>query len=542
MSTITRAGREVEIDELSARQWRQWRRSRRHLLKAGAFAIAGSTLLGPDRSLPQVAAMQGEPKAGGKLSMTLYTDVFSFDPPVPSDNPSIWTMLNVYDQLTRVAPGAEKVEPGLAESWESSSDGLTWTFHLRDAKYPDGTSATAEDVVFSLERIFAAPTYGFLFAAFESVKAVDERTVTIHLRQPWGPMLADLSLYGASVVPKRVVEAKKEQFFNAPFGTGPFYVTEWAKGDRISLKKNPHYWDQGKPYLDELEFLIIPDDNTRVIKLEAGEIDIATDLPYSQIDVLRQTDGIVVQTDPLSRVDYIALNHTRAPFDDLNVRKAINFAVNKEQIIKTVLFGNGEPAQSLLPKMLWWNKDGQPYPYDPDQAQQFLAKSKVPDGFETDILISAGNSVQQQYTTVVQQNLAEIGIKINIKQLDELTLYNDYFQKLDYNMLAQYHTTDIVDPDEIVNYALNPEGGNQAIWTGYNNPKIAELTKSGQGESDLGKREAIYHQIQQLSLDDAQVLFLYFPTSRTALRGSIQGFKVQPTGHYRMWEVSTTGD
>jgi len=531
--------RQIAMDELAGRQWAEWRFTRRHLLKAGAFAMAGSALVGPGRSF-QRAAAQAEPQAGGKVSMTLYTDVFSFDPPVPSDNPSIWTMLNVYDQLTRVAPGAEKVEPGLAESWDSSPDGLTWTFHLREGKYPDGTAATAEDVVFSLERIFTAPTYGFLFSAFESAKATDERTVTIQLKQPWAPMLADLSLYGASVVPKSVVEAKKDEFFNAPYGTGPFYVTEWAKGDRISLKKNPNYWDPGKPYLDELEFLIIPDDNTRVIKLEAGEIDIATDIPYNQIDVLRQTDGIVIQTDPLSRVDYIALNHTRAPFDDVNVRKAINFAVDKDQIIKTVLFGNGEPAQSLLPKMLWWNKDAAAYPYDLEQAKQHLAQSKVPDGFETDVLISAGNSVQQQYTTIVQQNLAAIGIKINIKQLDELTLYNDYFQKLDYNMLAQYHTTDIVDPDEIVNYALNPEGGNQAIWTGYNNPKIAELTKSAQGESDAAKREEIYHQIQQMSLDDAQVLFLYFPTSRIALRDAIQGFKVQPTGNYRMWEVSTT--
>src|SRR5581483_14237 len=152
-----------------------------------------------------------------------------------------------------------------------------------------------------------------------------------------------------------------------------------------------------------------------------GEVDIATDLPYNQIDSLKQQQGLVVQTDPLSRVDYIALNHTRAPFDDINVRKAINLAVNKEQIIQTVLFGNGEVANSLLPKMLWWNSEGKPYPYDPEQAKQFLAKSKVPNGFETDVLISAGNSVQQQYATIVQQNLDAIGIKMSINQVDDMT-------------------------------------------------------------------------------------------------------------------------
>ena len=528
------------MDELAAQQWAEWRLSRRHLLRAGAFAVAGTALTGPGRSVGGARAAQDQPRPGGKVSMTLYTDVFSFDPPVPTDNPSIWTMLNVYDQLTRVAPGSQDVEPGLAESWESTPDGLTWTFHLREAKLPDGTPVTAEDVVFSLDRIFTSPTWGFLFAAFESATVADERTVTIQLSQTWAPMLADLSLYGASIVPKRLVEEQGDAFFNAPSGTGPFFVTEWAKGDRISLQKNPNYWDAGKPYLDELEFLIIPDDNARVIRLEAGEIDIATDLPYNQIDVLRQTEGIVVQTDPLSRVDYIALNHTREPFGDPNVRKAINLAVDKEQIVQTVLFGNGQIANSLLPKMLWWNEAAEPYPYDPEQARQLLAQSSVADGFETELLISSGNSVQQQYATIVQQNLADVGITVNIQQLDELTLYNDYFQKLEYNMLAQYHTTDIVDPDSIINYAINPEGGTQAIWTGYQNPTIVELTAAAQRELDPAKREEMYHQIQQLSLDDAQVLFLYFPTSRTGLRDWVHGFKVQPTANYRMWEVWTT--
>jgi peptide/nickel transport system substrate-binding protein len=493
--------------------------------------------LGP---LTAAAAAQDEPQAGGRVVMSVYTDVFSFDPPVPSDNPSIWTMLNVYDQLTRVAPGSQDVEPGLAESWESSEDGLTWTFHLREAALPDGTPLTADDVVFSLERTFASPAWGFLFASFDTVTAEDDRTVIITLEQTWAPMLADLSLFGASIVPQAPVEADPDAYFNAPYSSGPFYVTEWAKGDRILLQKNPNYWDAPKPYLDELEFRIVPDDNTRVIMLEAAELDIATDVPYNQIETLRQMPGIVVQVDPLSRVDYIALNHLREPFDDVNVRKAVNYAVNKDQIIQTVLFGNAEPAQSLLPKMLWWNEEAEPYPYDPDQAREFLSQSKVPDGFDTDLLISAGNSVQAQYATIVQQNLAEIGINVSIEQLDELTLYNDYFQKGEYNMLAQYHTTDIVDPDSIVNYAMNFDGGTGAIWTGYQNPKIAELTLAAQEETDPAKREEMYHQIQQMSLDDAQVLFLYFPPSRSALHDWVHDFKVQPTGNYRMWEVWTT--
>jgi peptide/nickel transport system substrate-binding protein len=505
-------------------------------VKAGA--ISGIAAAG--QPFVRGLAAQDEPVTGGKVIMTVYTDVFSFNPPIPTDNPSIWTMLNVYDQLTRVAPGSQSVEPGLAESWESSDDSLTWTFNIREAAFPNGTLVTSEDVVFSLERIVESPTWGFLFESIASITATDERTVTIELEHALAPLLADLSLYGASIVPKQAVEEQGDEFFNTPYGTGPFYVTDWAKGDRINLQKNPNYWEVGKPYLDELEFLIVPDDTTRVIMLEAGEVDIASDVPFNQIETLRQRDGIEVQTDTLSRVDYIALNHTQEPFDDVNVRKAINYAVNKEQIIETVLFGNAEVANSLLPQMLYWNEGAEPYAYDPEQARAYLADSKVPDGFETELIISAGNSVQQQYATIVQQNLSEIGIEVSINQLDELTLYNDYFQNFEYEMLAQYHTTDIPDPDSIVNYALNYAGGTGAIWTGYDNPEIVELTEAAAITEDAAEREEMYRQIQQMSLDDAQVLFLYFPTSRTALWDWVHGFAVQPTGNYRMWEVWTT--
>src|SRR5919107_5184623 len=208
-----RGSRRQAMDDLAKRQWEEWALSRRHLLQAGAFALAGSALVGrtgPFGMLRTAAARQEEPQAGGKVVMTLYTDVFSFDPPVPADNPSIWTMLNVYDQLTRVAPGSQGVEPGLAESWETSEDGLTWTFKLRDAKLPDGTPLTASDVVFSLQRTFESPVSGYLFSAFESVTADDDRTVTITLSQPWAPMLADLSHYSASITPQAPVEADPE--------------------------------------------------------------------------------------------------------------------------------------------------------------------------------------------------------------------------------------------------------------------------------------------------------------------------------------------
>src|SRR5215213_5256240 len=227
--TRMRGSRPKAMDDLARRQWEEWALSRRHLIQAGAFALAGGALAsqtGLFGAMATAAARQDEPQAGGKVVMTLYTDVFSFDPPVPADNPSIWTMLNVYDQLTRVAPGSQGVEPGLAESWEPSEDGLTWTLNLREAKLPDGTPVTSSDVVFSLERTIASPVSGYLFSAFDSVTADGDRKVTITLSQPWAPMLADLSHYSSSITPQAPVEADPDAFFNAPYGSGPFSVAE----------------------------------------------------------------------------------------------------------------------------------------------------------------------------------------------------------------------------------------------------------------------------------------------------------------------------
>ena len=449
------------MDDLAKRQWEEWALSRRHLIQAGAFALAGGALAsqaGPF-GLTAAAATAGGTASRWQGRHDPVTDVFSLDPRFPADNQSIWTMLNVYDQLTRVAPGSQDVEPGLAESWESSEDGLTWTFHLREAKLPDGTPLTASDVVFSLERTFESPVSGYLFAAFDSVTADDDRTVTITLSQPWAPMLADLSHYRRPLRRKR--RSRRILTPSSMLRTAAVPSRSWSgqkatasscRRTRITGMLRSPTWTSSSSASSRMT---TPGSSS---SKRARSISPPTSPTTRSRPCVRHRASSCL-TDPLSRVDYIALNHLREPFGDVNVRKAINYAVNKDQIIQTVLFGNAEPAQSLLPKMLWWNEEAEPYPYDPEMAKQLMAESSVPEGFETDILISAGNSTQQQYATIVQQNLAEIGITASIEQLDELTLYNDYFQKGEYNMLAQYHTTDITDPDSIINYAMNFDGG-----------------------------------------------------------------------------------
>ncbi|MGI8486661.1 MAG: ABC transporter substrate-binding protein [Thermomicrobiales bacterium] len=528
--------------DLYTAQTSNWHISRRQLLKTGAFAgamfVAGSSTPGIVRT---AVAQDTTPKPGGSVRMGIVADVQSFDPPIPGDNMSIWTMLNIYDQVVRVGKDGLSVDPCLAESWEISDDLLAYTFKIRQGvTFHDGTPLTAGDVAYCINRVALAEDSNWLtiFAAVESATASDDSTFVMKLKQPWAPMIADMALFGASIYPHAAHEAQGPALFEAPIGSGPFRFVSWQKGAEIQMAKYEGYWLAGQPYLDKVIFPIVADANTRVVQLQSGDMDIASDVPYTQIETLDAVENISVQVAPVGRVDYIAINHTREPFGDVNVRKAINLAIDKQVIIDVVLAGKGQVAQSGLPRMLDWNDTIQPYPYDMEQAKVLLAQSAVPDGFKTTLGVTAGDAEHTAIATIVKDQLAVVGIEIEIYEQESATLYVDKFQGLDYELVIQYHTTDIIDPSQITRYALAPRAdGSGALWTGYVNERCNELAQAAQIEQDPEKRRAMYFEIQQITFDAAYIAYLYFPDSRTAVRSGIQGFEVLPTANYRMWEV-----
>jgi peptide/nickel transport system substrate-binding protein len=528
--------------ELADRQWAEWRATRRRLLKASGFAagalgLGGSALL----SRPSRAAAQDEtPKMGGAISMSLADDdVSSFDPIVPFDNMSIWTMLLIYDQVIRVDAEGTALEGGLAESWEVSDDNLTYTFHLRETNFHDDTPCTSEDVVFCLDRVVKGEESGwaFLFSAVDTIEAPDAQTVIITLKQAWAPFEADLALYGASIFPKAALEEQKEELWEHPIGTGPFMFDSWEKGAQIVLKKNPSYWDQGKPYLDELTFKVLTDSDARVLQLQGGELDIATDVPFNQIEPLSANPDYVLVPDAVAKIDYIGLNVTRAPFkDDKNLRQAINYAIDKDAIIQNVLFGAGQPANTYLPLMPGHDDAAPGYPFDLEKAKQLVAESNSKEGFEFTILSGVGDAVGNQVCQLVAASLAQIGGTVTIEQV-EPGIGTERTHALDYDAGKAYYTTDIIDPDELTAFAVYSKGGAQAVWTGYQNDEVDKLVEDAQTELDPEKRQEIYNQIQAIHLDDAPFIFLFYPSGRTATKAAIKNFHVLPTGNYRLQEV-----
>lgn len=536
-----------DLDRLAARQWAEWRSTRRRLLGRGLGAGAALTLAGGGGlagwrpALRSAAAQDAEPTPGGSVTMGIVADVQNFDPPIPGDNMSIWTMLNIYDQLLRVSESGQEVEPCLAESYELSDDLLTYTFALRSGvTFHDGSPVTAADVKYCIDRVSTSEESGWLslFSVVDSTEAPDGSTFVLKVKEPWAPMIANLALFAASIYPKAAHEELGVDLFEQPIGSGPFMFESWQKGASIVLKKYPDYWIEGQPYLDEVVFAIVPDANARIVQLQSGDMDIASDVPFSQIDTLEADENIQVLVSPVGRVDYIAMNETREPFGDPKVRQALNYAVDKEAIIQVVLYGRAAVAQSALPRMRFWNDENEPYAFDPEKARQLLSETAVADGFSTTLGVTAGDAEHAAVATIVKDQLAQIGVEVEIYEGESAALYVDTFQGLDYDMVIMYHTTDTIDASQISRYAMaSRPDGTGALWTGYINDQIDELAQAALSEQDEAKREEMYFEIQKLGFDDAFLLFLYFPDSRTGLRADVNGFEVLPTANYRMWEV-----
>ncbi|MGC4192306.1 MAG: ABC transporter substrate-binding protein [Thermomicrobiales bacterium] len=522
-------------------QWSQWALNRRALLKTSAAGMAAAAMAnGGMLPIRSAFAQDATPVDGGTIYMSLADDdVQSFDPIVPTDNMSIWTMLLIYDQLIRVAADGVSLEPGLAEKWEISDDLLTYTLTLRDATWHDGSAVTAEDAVFSINRAATdeASTWSSMVSVLKSIEATDDKTVVITLNTPWAPFEADLALFACSIIPKAAYESQKAALFDKPIGSGPFVFDSWNKGAEIVLKKNPSYWDPGKPHLDELHFMVLTDANARMLQFQGGDLDIVTAVPYSQIESLQSNPDVVVLQDAVARTDYVMINNGREPWDDKNLRQAINYAVDKDTLLANVLFGNGQMANTYLPLMAGHADSVAGYPFDLDKAKSLVAESKGKDGFTGEILIGAGDSVGDQLAQIIASQLKEIGGTITVTSMEAAARREKVRVQGDYDFSIGYYTTDIIDPDQLTTFVAVSEEGGIAGFSKYKNEEVDTLAKQAAQEPDWEKRVEMYAQIQQLHSDDAPMIFLFYPTGGVATTSAIQNFKVLPTGNYRLWDT-----
>lgn len=471
------------------------------------------------------------------LRVAMGYDPVSLDPIAVSDNGSIWTQLLIYDTLIRPDKAGTGLEAGLAESWTVSDDGLTLDFKLRDAKFSDGTPVTPEDVQFSIERAASkASSWGRFYRPITSFEIVGPREIKMKLAEPFTPAFNNLALFAASILPKAQVEAKGDAFFDAPVGSGPFILKERVPGSRVTLAKNPYYWQQGKPAVDDAVLEIVSEPSARALKLEAGEVDVALDPPLNQIKELKSKAGISVGEANPFRADFVQLNTTRKPFDDERVRQALNYAVDKNALVKGVLYGAGKPAASAMPVMAYADPNLAPYEYNVAKAKELLAEAGYANGFEAELVVNSGAATSRNAAIALQAMLQQVGVKLKIQMLEGGTQWSTT-KAGNYDMSVSYTTSDTIDPDQIIGFvAVNPERAN-AYHTQWKNERLNELYATERKTVNGAARGDMFKEMVKILHDGAPYIFLYHPAASWAVSDKVKGFEILPTSNFRLEEV-----
>ncbi|ULR32501.1 ABC transporter substrate-binding protein [Dickeya fangzhongdai] len=472
-------------------------------------------------------------QAAGILTIGRREDSTTFDPIKSAQNADNWVFSNVFDVLIRVDKTGTKLEPGLAQSWTVSPDGTVYTFTLREARFSDGSPVTAQDAVFSLTRIRDSKEslWRDSYSIIDKLAAPDAHTLVVTLKSPSAPFLSQLALPNASVLPEKIVHSLGEETFaEKPIGSGAFVIKSWARGDRIVLVKNPYYWQADHVSLDGVEWQTIPDDNTRMLKVQAGELDAALSVPFSRIVSLQKDPNLKVVLDPSTREDSLLINHSHGLLGKVEVRQALDYAIDKSAIVKTVTFNYGSVANSYIPKgALYYYADNLQRPYDPQKAKQMLKAAGASD-LTLNYVVNAGDEVDEQIAVLLQQQLAKAGVTVNLQKVDPSQSWSMLIAG-DFDISVNYWTNDILDPDQKTTFVLGHDS-NMNYMTRYQNDQVKALVAAARVEMDPKKREQMYIDLQKMAKDDANWIDLYYSPYRNVTRKNISGFYQNPLGRF----------
>jgi len=479
-----------------------------------------------------------QPVPGGELRVGMQTDPVGLDPHITNATATRNMLENVYDTLV-MFDASLQIVPSLAESWTTSDDGLTWTFTLRDGvAFHDGTPLAASDVVYSIGRIVdpdVASPRSDDFAVVASIEAPNPRTVVMTLSEPFAPLLSKLAQSLNVIVSEAAVE-RYGDLQEQVIGTGPFRFVEYLPQTRMVLERNEDYWGtdangNALPYLDGIRFIFYPDPTARTTAIQTGNVDFIEYVPAADVETLRTDPNVAVVGGLSANFRSIYFNVERPPFDDVNVRRAMSFAIDEQAVVDLALFGTGGvPATgTTVPASNYYGVAESPYVgRDVEAASEALAASAYPDGFEFDLYVTSTYDFLRTPAEVIQANLAEIGITTNIVA-EDWSIYLPRVLEGDFaaTLLGESGQS---DPDDFLfNVFYTGNGGNLGH---YSNVELDALLEQGRQVSDQEERRAVYRQAQQLILDEAPHVFLFHSSQFEALRSDVRGFEHFPNTSY----------
>lgn len=505
--------------------------------------------------LPQLGFTAAAPQRGGSLVYSLDGSPDRLDPNLSGLRPAQIVFFQIFDPLVVRDPKDNTIKPWLAASWTVSPDGKIYTFRLRPGvRFHDGTPFDAAAVKFNFDRThnpaLGARCGGCAVGFYDSADVMNPTTVRIHLKSPWAPFLDAASLFYRMVSPAGVRKVGDQDFGRNPVGTGPFRFVEWAPNDHVTLERNPGYnWapslftHQGPAYLDRVTFRIIPEPSTRVGALQSGELQVTTAVSPQDFQRLAHDSRFrpIVGLAPGSPYNW-AINVTKAPTDDLAVRQAMEWGINRDLIARVVYgsfqsYGAYRPAYTLLSPVTWgYDKGSEIYHYDPTKAKELLDAAgwkAGPDGVRTkggQRLVIVFNAWEHGIPELVQSELRSIGMDVKIGIYDALTV-NENQRKGQSNLspLPGART----DPDVLSAFLHSRNvGGGGFNFSFTKDPALDRLFDEGATEVNIAKRKLIYAEAARYAMDKAYMLPITTRDNVSLESAKVQGLRFDATGFF----------
>jgi peptide/nickel transport system substrate-binding protein len=519
-------------------------------LSGGAAATAttapSGTTAPADSATPTTAASEAtstpattaeEPKSGGTLIYATNIDAKTLDPHFSAQFSERYMLYLIYNTIVAYDKDFN-IGPDLAESWDIDDDGLGITFHLREGvTFHDGTTCDAEAVNWNLERILNpeinSPMRSQLEPAIESIEVVDPLTIKLNLKLAWRPILASLGERPGFVVSPAAVEQYGEEFGLNPVGSGPFKFVEWVPDGRIVVERNEDYWDTGKPYLDGIEMRHVAEGQVELTMIRTGEAHLIDAISPTLLETLEGADDVVVEELQSARFAGVRMDVDKPPFDNADLRKAIAYATDREELKRVIYNDTGRVATHPLGGGWAYNPelDGEGYTFDLDKAREHLEASGM--AGQTLTFTSSNDQATLTLVQLLQAQYQQLDLTIEIETVESA----DQFALEKEDKIAWNTTTwaPRADPDGLIRILWHSQGFQNT--TGYNNPEVDKLIDETATIYDTDRAKEIYTEIERIVTSDASFVFTHWPSVFAARRASVKNFVYHPDLILRMREL-----
>ena len=470
-------------------------------------------------------------KVKDTLNIALAYDITSLDPQVGKEMRACIVSQQIFDTLVQwdeEGGVGSKVVPALAESWEYLDDNTLQLKLRQDVKFHNGEQMTADDVVYSIERTMHSEFTGYHATAIDHVDKIDDYTVNIVTKYPYGPLLAGLCVTAFSVVCKSVASADEEGFAENPVGTGPYKFVSYTSGDNIQLEAFDECW-RGTPVTKHINMMIIPENSQRTVLLETGEADIAYEILPNDVKRVEENEDLqMIMIDSMTLYAMRLNCQSTGPVGNKLVRQAIEYCLNKEELVDVVLYGNGKAAYSDVgSNSLGYVPVSEERKQDFDKAKELLTQAGYPDGFEMSLVLSTDN-VLVQYANIIQSELAKVGIKVNIETMESSSV--NAIMKDTTKMEAILNLANNLVGD--VRYYLynfyNSQSSNNS--THFASEHMDELLDKGRQTTNIDDAKEVYAEINDIFLDERPDIPLYFSKIMVGANKNVFGFTPRAQG------------